>query len=64
MDIKDPMEVSAIGEFNYFLILIDDCSGYITVFLIQAKSQALQHYKTFCEQVWNQSLQACYPLLM
>ena len=54
MDIKGPMEVSAIGGFKYFLVLVDDCSGYITVFLMQAKSQALQQYKTFCEQVWNQ----------
>jgi len=54
MDIKGPMEVSAIGGFKYFLVLVDDCSGYITVFLMQGKSQALQQYKTFCEQVWNQ----------
>jgi hypothetical protein len=48
------MAVSGIGGFKYFFILVDDISGYITIFLIQAKSQALQHYKTFCEQGSNQ----------
>jgi len=52
--IEGPMEVSIIGGFNYFLILVEDCSGYITVFVIQAKSQALQHYTTFRDQVWSQ----------
>ena len=54
IDIKVPMVFSAIGGFKFFLILVDDGSGCITVFLIQARSQALQHYKTFCEQVRSQ----------
>ena len=48
MDMKDPVKVTAMGKYKFFLILVDDYSGFTKVFPLINKSKALKFYKSFC----------------
>ena len=53
IDIKGPMALSAIGKYKYFLILVDEYSGFTKAFPLINKSEALQSYIPLCEHSWN-----------
>jgi hypothetical protein len=47
------MEVTAIGKYKYFLILVDDYSGFTKAFPLIDKFEALKFYKCVCEHSCN-----------
>jgi len=53
MDIQGPMEVTGIGKYKYFLILVDYYSGFTKASPLINKSEALKFYKSFCEHACN-----------
>lgn len=46
-DIWGPYKVHTRGKYRYFLILVDDCSRMVWVYLLQFKSNFLQSFKAF-----------------
>ena len=50
-----PMNVQAIGDFSYFITIIDDHSRYGHIYLMKHKSKALEKFKEFTCKVKKQS---------
>ena len=55
MDVCGPFDVSARGNFVYFIIFTDDMSRYGYVFLMKHKSEAFERFKEFRHEVEKQT---------
>jgi hypothetical protein len=53
-DIYGPIGTSACGGYSYFIIFTDDFSRYDDVFLMIHKSESLERFKEFQNEVENQ----------
>ncbi|KAK8656122.1 hypothetical protein V6N13_108681 [Hibiscus sabdariffa] len=53
-DVCGPMNTQAIGGFHYFITFIDDFSRYGYIYLMRHKSEALEKFKEFRNEVQNQ----------
>ncbi|KAK8670843.1 hypothetical protein V6N13_037457 [Hibiscus sabdariffa] len=53
-DVCGPMNTQARGGFQYFIIFTDDFSRYGYIYLMRHKSEALQRFKEFKNEVQNQ----------
>ncbi|KAK8696645.1 hypothetical protein V6N13_001777 [Hibiscus sabdariffa] len=53
-DVCGPMNTQARGKFYYFIIFIDDFSRYGYIYLMRHKSEALEKFKEFRNEVQNQ----------
>ena len=53
-DVWEPSSVSSIGGSRYFVIFIDDYSGYIWIFNMKHRSELLQVYSNFAKMVETQ----------
>ncbi|KAK8636264.1 hypothetical protein V6N13_004968 [Hibiscus sabdariffa] len=54
MDVCGPMNTQAIGGFHYFITFTDDFSRYGYIYLMRHKSEALEKFKEFRNEVQNQ----------
>ncbi|KAG6951553.1 hypothetical protein JG688_00013687 [Phytophthora aleatoria] len=52
-DIKGPIETDSFGGKRYVLLFVDDWSGYMTVYLIRHKSEALEMFKEYMAHAKN-----------
>ncbi|KAK8597114.1 hypothetical protein V6N12_065590 [Hibiscus sabdariffa] len=53
-DVCGPMNTQARGGFQYFITFTDDFSRYGYIYLIRHKSEALERFKEFKNEVQNQ----------
>ncbi|KAI8436415.1 hypothetical protein MSG28_010011 [Choristoneura fumiferana] len=53
-DICGPMETQSLGGARYFLTFLDDYSKRISVYFLRNKSEALDKFKEFKQEVENQ----------
>ncbi|KAK9020229.1 hypothetical protein V6N11_054719 [Hibiscus sabdariffa] len=53
-DVCGPMNTQARGGFHYFITFTDDFSRYGYIYLMRHKSEALEKYKEFRNEVQNQ----------
>ncbi|KAK8509013.1 hypothetical protein V6N12_016857 [Hibiscus sabdariffa] len=53
-DVCGPMNTQARGGFQYFITFIDDFSRYGYIYLMRHKSEALEKFKEFKNEVQNQ----------
>ena len=54
-DVCGPLNVSARGNYNYFLTFIDDFSRYGYVYLLKYKSEVFEKFKEFRTKVEKQA---------
>ena len=54
MDLVGPMQTSSIQRNSYFLGIIDDKSGYSSVYFLSTKDQAFEKFKVWKEWAENQ----------
>ncbi|KAG8474765.1 hypothetical protein CXB51_031711 [Gossypium anomalum] len=54
LDVCGPINTQARGRFHYFITFIDDFSRYGYVYLMRHKSEALEKFKEFKNEVQNQ----------
>ena len=50
----EPMNVKALGEYEYFISFIDDYSRYGHIYLIHHKSETLEKFKEYKTEVKNE----------
>ncbi|KAK9044683.1 hypothetical protein V6N11_058577 [Hibiscus sabdariffa] len=53
-DVCGPMNTQARGGFHYFITFTDDFSRYGYIYLMRHKSEALEKFKEFRNEVQNQ----------
>lgn len=53
-DLCGPMQTKSRGGNLYFIFLTNDCTRYTWVYFLQAKSEALHHFKAFRSLVEKQ----------
>ena len=53
-DVCGPLNVSARGNYNYFLTFTDDFSRYGYVYLLRYKSEVFEKFKEFITEVEKQ----------
>ncbi|KAK8547477.1 hypothetical protein V6N12_031614 [Hibiscus sabdariffa] len=53
-DVCEPMNTQARGGFQYFITFTDDFSRYGYIYLMRHKSEALERFKEFKNEVQNQ----------
>ncbi|KAK8621634.1 hypothetical protein V6N13_081067 [Hibiscus sabdariffa] len=53
-DVCGPMNTQARGGFQYFITFTDDFSRYGYIYLMRHKSEALEKFKEFKNEVQNQ----------
>ncbi|KAL4284758.1 hypothetical protein GQ457_16G017340 [Hibiscus cannabinus] len=53
-DVCGPMNTQARGGFQYFITFTDDFSRYVYIYLMRHKSEVLEKFKEFKNEVHNQ----------
>ncbi|KAK8971909.1 hypothetical protein V6N11_027676 [Hibiscus sabdariffa] len=53
-DVCGPMNTQVRGGFHYFITFTDDFSRYVYIYLMRHKSEALEKFKEFRNEVQNQ----------
>ncbi|TYK06521.1 gag/pol protein [Cucumis melo var. makuwa] len=62
-DLCGPMNVKAIGAFEYFISFIDDYSRYGYLYLMEHKSEALEKFKEYKAEVENLLIETAVLIL-
>ena len=55
IDVCGPMSIPTRGGYSYFITFTDDYSRYGYIYLIKHKSEALEKFKEFKNEVENQT---------
>ena len=53
VDLCGPITPSSVSGNNYFMLLIDDCTRWCTVYMLKSKDQAVEAFVRFKAQVEN-----------
>ncbi|MBW0495210.1 hypothetical protein O181_034925 [Austropuccinia psidii MF-1] len=53
LDLCGPMQTASIGGARYFMIIIDQFTGYINIKFLKQKSEAYTHFRNFKEHAEN-----------
>ncbi|MBW0475847.1 hypothetical protein O181_015562 [Austropuccinia psidii MF-1] len=54
LDICGTIQTASIGGAKYFMIIVDQCTGYINIKFLKLKNEAYMHSNNFKEQAENE----------